>query len=104
MLDQLIKLVTYLEPIARANGYHVGITGSCVYGGHCDLEDQDMDVIVYWDSGEKPSIRPFELLKDKFKVPGHIRDCCDYQERDRTREVLSTEIQGIKVDFIFLRA
>lgn len=105
-LQKLVELATYLEPMARAHGYHVGITGSCLYGKEKPFAlmehpaPEDMDLLFYWDSSKEPALTPPELLKNVFRIKA--KNCADYP--CPTRNVFSAQINGVKIDFIFLNA
>lgn len=63
-----IELCTQFEKILRPMGWHVGLTGSCLYG-QIDKEStgKDIDIIIYPhvdENGRRPSHRP-EFIGEK---------------------------------------
>ena len=44
ILEELVALARYIEPNARARGWHVGVTGGVLYKGQ---SDHDGDIVAF---------------------------------------------------------
>jgi hypothetical protein len=63
ILEDAIVWVQQHEPTASANGFHLALTGGCLYRG---WSYKDADVIVYCHANEKPKI----VFKDLIPLLG----------------------------------
>jgi hypothetical protein len=105
-----ITICQWLEKRLRPLGYHVGLTGSCLYGMGKSKEPKDVDVIIYPASDTKTLIPPGELLakvgitnaEDCNQMP--LRDYPEGEEPTHPRRTIWRAIKsdGHKVDFFFL--
>lgn len=82
-----IRLCRWLEPIVSRYGFHVGLTGGCLYA---DGNRKDIDIIIYEHKLGETVFQDFldVLHANHFVVDGVF-----------SRIVKATSPTGIKVDF-----
>ena len=94
--EDIIKLCTKLELIARPEGFHVGWTGSTLYG---QGSNNDLDLIVYPHKSYKKTKMQGELcIRDMFKGQ-KVESLAD---KEYQRQVYRTHINGIQIDILYL--
>lgn len=101
MKEQLLALCEHLEPLVRPYGYHVGATGSALYGmsGHVP---EDLDIILYLHKNDEMQIQPADLLLKCSML--NIKTLDQYPEFrwENKRVVFTATWNDLKVDFLFL--
>lgn len=104
-LHAAAELATRLEPRFRELGYHLGLTGSSLYGKpqppYPNYVPRDIDLFCYWHSDIiKPDLTPQELLGSlSIKFTEALPE--DRRDYPTSRTVLKSSWQGRRIDFIF---
>lgn len=92
--QEAIDLCVDLEEILRPQGFHVGLTGSRLYGNG---KKNDIDVIVYPHANVK---------NDPKKIVKILEECGVKIELDATPDypcyVVIGELEGRRIDFFIL--
>lgn len=100
-----IELCTKFEKILRPMGWHVGLTGSCLYG-QIDKEStgKDIDIIIYPHVKEDGS-RPYQDEPKIGKALGFVEfECTESDEYDCSEDYIwiGKLPCGQRVDCFFL--
>lgn len=98
-LKSALNYISILQPLALANGYSLGLTGSCLFHGE---SDKDIDIIVYpYKTGQEDRAGLDEaLIKEGFNK----ERVCDHSNPryfdNKHVEEWSHKFQ--RIDFLFL--
>lgn len=98
-LEEAVAIARDLEPVAAANGFHVGLTGGCLYR---DGERKDVDLIFYPHDRVSPA--PAHEMIAALMGPGgadltlYKRTSEGYSDRD----VLICNRRGVRIDVFFM--
>jgi hypothetical protein len=94
-LESAAKVCKHLEGKLRPVGWHVALTGSCLYGS----EPNDIDLILYPNNDEGLHD---ESAEDLMKAMG-IKDWLRLGDESYARQVIRTRTKdGTQVDFFML--
>lgn len=98
--EQAIKLAEKTEAILEPHGYHVALTGGCLYKGG---SDKDCDFIIY--PHKSSNLKTVRFLCNRLKLSGFS----DFSRRDHIRygdekTVFKCNWGQKRVDFIFVGA
>src|SRR6187402_1215621 len=100
--ESAIELCKTYEPILRDNGWHVGLTGSCLYGMGTG---KDVDFIIYphvHDDGSTSPLTPSQVLELINVADSYCTHDEDYP--DSVKYIwIGTASNGDRHDFFFLK-
>lgn len=100
-IEKVVEICTQFEQILRPIGFHVGLTGSCLYGGG---EGKDMDCIIYphiKEDGSFSKMQPEAVLKTLGM--SDIRNTYDSEyEFSEDYIYIAKHPEGMRIDFFFL--
>lgn len=95
-LAEAVAKARQLEALVTPYGYHIALTGSCLYKGE---SEKDMDFVVYQ---HKTGRENFDGLMEMLNASYYVKNCTDYHPDDR-KLVYQCQNADERFDLFFLQ-